>query len=75
MASVDYRLCDKCECRVFYDATLDYAYEPDDFYNQEKPAKEAGEDRKGGYYLHGLGDWAVLCKECSTKFKTQIVEI
>jgi len=51
MASADYRLCDVCSRKTFYDATLDY----------QRPDA----DHKYEWWLHGLGDWGVLCTECA----------
>lgn len=50
MAKADYRLCDVCDGKVFYDANLNY--EP----NSEPPLY---------YELDYLGDWKVICKDCA----------
>lgn len=51
MALADYRLCDVCGQKVFYDADLNYDY----------PNTNA----KGDIKLDYLGDWAVICEECA----------
>jgi hypothetical protein len=50
MAYADYRLCDACGSKTFYDSNLDY----------QRPNAEHPE----GWWLRGLGDWAVLCTKC-----------
>ena len=50
MAAADYRLCDVCGGKAFYDADLYYPDEPND----------------AGEFLPGfVGAWAVLCDECA----------
>lgn len=53
MAAADYRLCDVCDRKTFYDATLDY----------QEPEK--GRADYPNWWLHGVGDWAVICVECA----------
>ena len=57
MAWADYRRCDGCGKKTFYDAVLDY----------QAPTPERRE-----WWLHGLGDWAVICPECA---KTKVCVI
>ena len=57
MALCDYRLCDKCNRKAFYDANLNYG--------------EASESSKWG--LDCLGDWAVLCELCSKEWQCVVV--
>lgn len=59
MALADYRLCDKCQKKTFYDANLNYG--------------EWNSDTKQMNLDH-LGDWAVICKECTEKWECIIVE-
>lgn len=70
MASADYRLCDVCGCKAFYDANLSYDFDapPDEQY------RVCGTN-KWGLALGSLGDWAVICKDCAKTHRTQIVEI
>lgn len=73
MAYADYRLCDKCDSKAFYDSDLSYEgpkskYDPDSFRVQ-------GENQIYGASLGYLGDWAVLCKDCAKTHKTVIVPI
>lgn len=58
MAGCDYRLCDLCEKKVFYDADLNY-----------KPTKT-----ELGYTLERLGDWVVICQDCAVTHRCIIVE-
>jgi len=53
MAAADYRLCDLCTCKTFYDANVDY--EPTPQGHRLWPAMRP--DR--------VGDWAVICDECA----------
>ena len=51
MAAADYRLCDVCGVKTCYDAVLNY---------------DDGHEGEGGEWLpQGVGDWAVICEECS----------
>ena len=83
MASGDYRLCDVCDCKVFYDVDLGYEVNREGNPYNKVPYKIAGENQYGdkelsdkyGISLQSLGDWAVICKECSKEYKTQIVKI
>ena len=59
MAGADYRRCDICSGKTFYDANLNYQ-EPD-------------EDHKHKWWLHGVGDWAVICPECAKTYECVIV--
>ena len=49
MAAADYRLCDVCGRKTFYDAELDYVDDP----RAERPLPR------------GLGDWAAICPACA----------
>lgn len=64
MAMSDYRLCDECGCKVFYDSNLNYEYDarPDELI------------RGSTYKLERLGDWKVLCRECAQQFECVIQE-
>jgi hypothetical protein len=81
MAKSDYRCCDICDQKVFYDANLNYA-DADERPDNE-PFKYVGVDQydnpnlqqKYAIRLDYLGDWAVLCNECAKTHKCQIVEI
>jgi hypothetical protein len=68
MSFCDYRLCDLCQGKAFYDANLHY----DD--GSDTPFKIAGEPSRGlglGY----LGDWAVLCDDCAKTHRCTILPI
>lgn len=58
MAASDYRSCDICGSKTFYDASLNW-HEPDD-------------DHHAGFWLPGLGDWAVICKQCAKTYETVV---
>lgn len=60
MAASDYRLCDVCNGKVFYDANLNYDF---------SQCNEHGEPK-----LDCLGDWVVICNECAKKYKCTLVE-
>jgi len=61
VSSVDYRCCDVCGCKVFYDAYLNY--DEVDGVDPEWVVKMARE----------IGDWAVLCHKCAKTHRTMIV--
>ena len=69
MAAADYRLCDVCDGKAFYDANLNYDYDSD----TERP-RVTGEASYGPP-LDYLGDWAVLCTDCAKRYRTKIVPI
>ena len=79
MAAADYRLCDRCGGKAFYDANLSYEHGPDGYGTpyliEGEPQYPDGElANKYGMRLGYLGDWAVLCTNCTGKFKCVIVE-
>jgi hypothetical protein len=83
MAKSDYRLCDVCDEKAFYDSNLSYEQGPSE-YNTSPPFRIAGQEQypetpefteKYGMRLGYLGDWAVLCKECAKTHRTQIAPI
>lgn len=59
MALADYRLCDVCDGKVFYDANLNYDH------------SQCGPD--GAPKLDYLGDWAVICDDCAKTHKCVVV--
>jgi len=58
MASSDYRLCDVCDCKVFYDSHLNYNW------NEATQRNE----------LENLGAWVVVCKKCAEQYKIKLVK-
>ena len=68
MAGADYRLCDICDRKTFYNANLNYEFERDSW----KPFE--GIDKRRGWKLDNLGDWICLCKECSEKYKVVVMD-
>ncbi|WP_299314007.1 hypothetical protein [uncultured Halomonas sp.] len=83
MALADYKLCDLCDSKVFYDANLNYEQVGGFFSTGSTPFRVFGQDQyhdpemsaKYGLCLDYLGDWAVICINCSKTHKTQIVKI
>lgn len=83
MAKADYRLCDLCGSKAFYDANLNYERinKNDKYDTFSPPFKVAGvsqyEDHDDlemyGTRLDMLGDWAVLCTDCALTHQVRIV--
>ena len=81
MAKSDYRLCDVCDEKAFYDANLSYESGPSE-YSDSPPYKVAGADQysdpalneKYGNRLGYLGDWAVLCTDCAKTHRVAILK-
>ena len=70
MAYSDYRLCDACGCKAFYDANLNY----------EQGRDISGAVRNGGDLMQHtkldyLGDWVVLCTDCAKTRKCVVLPI
>jgi len=82
MAKADYRLCDVCDKKAFYDSNLSYEDGPSE-YGSAPPFRVAGEAQydtpekceKWGFRLGYLGDWAVLCDDCANTHRTRIETI
>jgi len=70
MAYADYRLCDVCGGKAFYDSNLNYESTTD----QLRHYRQAGEKVAGDMCLDRVGDWAVLCLECAKIYSTKIVQ-
>jgi hypothetical protein len=60
MAMRDYRLCDVCGGKVFYDANLNYDFDQ---------CNDKGEPK-----LDYLGDWAIICVECAKDYKCVVIK-
>ena len=78
MAAGDYRSCDVCGGKAFYDARLNYDTGKKidgKWVYSETPYRIAG-DEPGAFSvgLDYVGDWAVICTGCSPRFMTRIVE-
>lgn len=69
MALVDYRLCDVCGDKAFYDERLNYERAP----RGEDGVLYVGQKIDFPHKCDYLGDWAVLCTDCSKTHKTAIV--
>lgn len=76
MAAADYRQCDVCGCKAFYDANLNYEW-PDKNGNGSWGQKiEASHMvRDSGHALDYLGDWAVICRDCAKTHKCIVVPL
>jgi hypothetical protein len=68
MAASDYRLCDVCSRKAFYDSNLNYDHENDSALG----LRNAGA-LISGLSLDNLGDWAVICVDCAKTHKCVIV--
>lgn len=64
MAAADYRLCDICKSKTFYDSDLNYDLPDFD-----------GSIRGRDYSLERTGDWKVICRECAKTHKVVILPI
>ena len=58
MAGRDYKSCDQCGCKTFYDVNLDY-----DFKENDKRT-----------CLHNTGDHKALCSLCADKYELVVYE-
>jgi len=58
MAAADYKLCDICDRKTFYDCEVAYG----DW------------TEESGSIPVGVGAWAVLCVDCSATHRIEIVE-
>lgn len=82
MAASDYRSCDVCGGKAFYDANLNYQ-EPSEWNDHLIAFREAGEPQydtaekceKWGTKLDYLGDWAVICSDCAKTHKCVVVPL
>lgn len=77
MALGDYRKCDVCGDKAFYDANLNY---DEGCYSEwHYPYRTAGieqhSEKKEQMRLDYLGDWAVICSDCAKTHKTVVVPI
>jgi|SRR5690606_6923971 len=70
MAASDYRLCDVCHGKVFYDANLNYEMG----IGVEGSVRYRGE-LVSQMKLDYLGDWAVICQECAQTHKCVVMPI
>jgi hypothetical protein len=76
MAMADYRLCDVCNGKAFYDANLNYQWPNKN--GKDEWGQEIEEDefvRDSTHKLDYLGDWSVICRACARTHKTIIVSI
>lgn len=82
MAGCDYRRCDVCGEKAFYDANLNYT-EGKSEYRETTAFRIAGAPQPGpqesldkwGMRLDYLGDWAVICDDCAKTHKCVVVKL
>lgn len=72
MAMADYRLCDKCGHKAFYDSNLNYEFGKT---WEGRPLPEDEKCRDSDYKIDYLGDWAVLCRDCAKTHRCVIEKI
>lgn len=60
MAGADYRLCDVCRSKTFYDSNLNYEQGPE----VKGSVRNAG-SLMDNTSLDYLGDWVVICNRCT----------
>lgn len=74
MAYADYKLCDICGEKAFYDSNLNYEWS-----TKQDPIPENLMYKEVGIPIHmkldRLGDWAVLCRNCSKTYKCVIEKL
>lgn len=70
MAAADYRLCDVCAGKVFYDSNLNYEHTKD----ASDTVRNAGKLMNFSQ-LDYLGDWVVICMDCAKTHKCVVVPI
>lgn len=70
MAGADYRYCDNCDTKAFYDSNLNYEVDM-----PRSPIPKDQLVRDTHYKIDSLGDWKVLCRECAKTHKCIIVPI
>lgn len=83
MAMADYRLCDVCDGKAFYDSNLNYEDGRSEWGACRKPFRLAGVEQydkpelleKYGTRLGYVGDWAVICTDCAKTHKCVILPI
>lgn len=63
MALADYRLCDICNGKAFYDSNLNYEFA--DKYTKIPADELIQQPKSDSMKLDYLGKWVVLCRECS----------
>ncbi len=66
MALSDYRLCDVCGGKAFYDASLNY-----DNGGRDDQVRNGG-DMMPYQTLDNLGDWVVICRTCAANHKAVV---
>jgi len=79
MAGADYRSCDVCGGKAFYDAQLNYDIGEKvngKWTYSDTPYKVAGVGQgEYGVGLDYIGDWAVICTACAKTHRTAILPI
>ena len=76
MAMADYRQCDVCGCKAFYDANLNYEWP--DKHGKGSWGQEITKDelvRDSGHKIDNLGDWAVICTDCAKTHRCVVLPL
>jgi hypothetical protein len=69
MAIADYRTCDICCKKAFYDADLNYKFIDHKHTDEEETLQNS---KQSDYLLGNCWNWVVLCRECSKKYTIKI---
>lgn len=72
MASGDYRACDVCGVKTFYDANLHYVYDDERSEYDTGPLLEEN-GVVSSYALAFLGSWACVCDGCCKEWTARVV--
>ena len=75
MALCDYKLCDVCGCKAFYDANLQYEQSVEGYTIPENEQIKDDHGHPSGTKLMYLGQWSVICIDCAKLYKTTILPI
>ena len=73
MALADYRLCDVCEGKAFYDSQLNYKQSKDWGGQPITSSLRNGGEMMPATSLDSVGDWVVICTDCAKTHKCVIV--
>lgn len=72
MAGGDYRSCDVCGGKTFYDANISYEWPDGDDDYRDHHMRTCGELEWPAMSMHSVGDIAVLCWRCTLQYRTAV---